>query len=316
MRSSPLRPIAGIGRSVLAVATRDWGAGQLAFLLNLPAVVLTALVVVYPLVYALNVSVNKFGLAELRTGGGPFVGVANYLTVLSDPIFWDAFQHTLIFSAASIVLMLAGGLAIALLMDPRDVWIAGVTRAVVLVPFAVPPVINGLMWRFIYDPNLGSLNAFVHTIGLTAENVNVAGSTTLALPGVVVAYVWRTLPFSVLLFHAALRSIPRELFEAARVDGAGAFRTFWSITLPLLRPTIVVILVLRTAFAFAAFDEIFAVTSGGPGNSTWVAAWYTYSYAFRYSDLGVGAASAFLLTAVVLVLGMLYIRLLYRRTEY
>jgi ABC-type sugar transport system permease subunit len=131
-----------------------------------------------------------------------------------------------------------------------------------------------------------------------------------------VPYVWRTLPFAILLVHAALQGIGPELYEAAGVDGAGALRRFWHITLPLLRPIIVVILVLRTSFAFAVFEEVLAITQGGPGDATWVAVWYSYKRSFAPPfDIGVGAAAAYVLALIVGGLAIAYVRLIYRPVD-
>jgi ABC-type sugar transport system permease subunit len=129
-----------------------------------------------------------------------------------------------------------------------------------------------------------------------------------------VPYIWRTLPFAILLVHAALQGIPRELYEAAAVDGATAWERFRFVTLPLLRPIIAVILILRTSFAFAVFEEILAITQGGPGDATWVAAWYAYKISFAPpNNFGLGAASAYVLALVIGLLAILYVRLVYRR---
>jgi len=148
------------------------------------------------------------------------------------------------------------------------------------------------------------------------EPINWAGNPDTALFAITVPYVWRTLPFAILLVHAALQGINKELHEAAAVDGANAWRRFWHITLPLLTPIIVVILVLRTSFAFAVFEEILAITQGGPGDATWVAAWYSYRKSFAPPfDIGLGSASAYLLAMLVGILALVYVRMIYRRVE-
>src|SRR5439155_23979281 len=151
---------------------------------------------------------------------------------------------------------------------------------------------------------------------LIAEHVNWLGDSRLAMGAVITAYVWRTTPFNILLYHAGLQGIPRDYYEAAEVDGASRWSRFWRITLPLLRPVIAVSLILRTAFAFMVFDEIFAITQGGPGNATWVAAWYTYRAAFQPPfNVGLGSASAWVMALILAVAGLAYARLVGRRLE-
>jgi len=191
-----------------------------------------------------------------------------------------------------------------------------VTRILMLVPYAVPPIANGLVWSFMYSYQFGFLNRILFTLGVITEPINWAGNPDTALFAITVPYVWRTLPFAILLVHAALQGINKELHEAAAVDGANAWRRFWHITLPLLTPIIVVILVLRTSFAFAVFEEILAITQGGPGDATWVAAWYSYRKSFAPPfDIGLGSASAYLLAMLVGILALVYVRMIYRRVE-
>jgi multiple sugar transport system permease protein len=284
--------------------------------LVLPAVLLIGLVIAYALGYAFYLSFHEVGIRALRGGGAPFVGLQNYRAVLADSLFWSSLRHTLAFAGAAVILEVLLGPAIALAMNQAGVRLAAVTQALILLPWAVPPVVNGVMWSFLFNSKYGYVNALLLRLGLISDSVQWVSHPVLALAVVVLAYVWRTTPFAVLLFHAALRSIPPEVFEAATVDGAGAWRRVRHVTLPLLVPTFVVLLVLRTVFAFMVFDEILAITDGGPGDSTWVATWYIYSFAFRYVKLGVGSAASYLLSLVVGLVALLYLRLLYRRVEY
>ena len=204
-----------------------------------------------------------------------------------------------------------------LIVNEERVWLSRVTRVLILVPWAVPPIVNGLLWSFILNAQYGYLNRVLSALGLIDGYVNWLGNPALAMAAVIAAYVWRTTPFNILLYHAALQGIPRELYEAAEVDGASGWSAFWSLTLPLLRPILAVTLVLRTTFAFMVFDEILAITQGGPGNDTWVAAWYTYKMSFQPPfNIGLGAASAWGLTLIIGAVALLYVRFVYRRVEW
>lgn len=296
---------------------RELSAPRLALLLNGPALLCLVLVLAYPVLYAGFLSFHEVGIRQLRTGELPFAGLANYARLLRDGVFWLALSHSAIFVAASVVLEVVLGLAVALIIDEERVALSRVTRFLLLVPWAVPPIVNGLLWSFIFNAQFGYLNRVLHAVGLISAPVNWLGDGRTALAAVIVAYVWRTTPFNILLYHAALQGIPRELHEAAEVDGASAWRRWWAITLPLLRPVIAVSLILRTTFAFMVFDEILAITQGGPGNDTWVAAWYTYRMAFQPPfNVGLGAASAYALALIVGLAALLYVRLVYRRVEY
>ena len=293
----------------------DVGINQLAFLLNIPTIVIMLLLIAYPLGYAFYLSVHQVTMSTLRSGNPPFVGLQNYLTVLSDPLFLTTLGRTLLMGAISVFLMLAIGLFVAIGMNMKNTRLSWVTRALVLIPWAVPPVANGLMWSFIFNSRYGHLNAALYSLGLIDDFIRFLSSPTLAFAAVVIAYVWRVMPFSALLYHAALAGIPKEIYEAAEVDGASAWQKFWHITLPLLRPVTAVLLILRTAFALMIFDEVFALTSGGPGDSTWTAAWYSYWTTFRLIRFDTGSASAFILAVVIGIFAWVYVKFIYRRME-
>jgi multiple sugar transport system permease protein len=285
-------------------------------LLNLPAGLVLLLVLAWPVVYAGWLSLHEVSLRQLRTGELPFTGAANYVRLFGDDVFWLALQHTVVFVAASVLLEVVIGLAIALVIDDERVALSRVTRVLLLVPWGVPPVVNGLLWSFVFNAQYGYLNRALLAMGVIREPVNWLGDPTLAMAAVITAYVWRTTPFNILLYHAGLRGIPRECYEAAAVDGASAARRFWHVSLPLLRPIIAVTLILRTTFAFMVFDEIYAITQGGPGNATWVAAWYTYRAAFQPPfNIGLGSAAAWVMALILGIAALAYGRLVGRRLE-
>ena len=289
-------------------------AGTFAFAMNVPTLICLGLILVYPLAYAGYLSVHKVGLAQLRRGEFPFTGWENYGRVFEDPLFWVAIKNTLIFTAVTVTSEIVLALAIALLINQTGIWTSRVTRFLILLPYAIPPIANGLIWSFLYSFQFGYLNRILFSTGLIDEPVNWAGNPATALYAVSVPYVWRTLPFAIILVHAALQGIPRELYEQAAIDGANAWQRFCKITLPMLRQVIAIILILRTAFAFAVFEEILAITQGGPGDATWVAAWYSYKVTFSPpNNFGMGAASAFILALIVGLIALVYMRLIYRR---
>jgi multiple sugar transport system permease protein len=293
------------------------GASRLAGLMTAPAVVLLLAIIAYPLLFALVLAFHRVSARELRTGEMPFVGLENFVALANDAVFHLSLQQTFVFVSLSVALEILLGVGIALIINEQGVRISAITRVLILLPWAVPPIVNGLLWSFIYNSKYGYLNVLLYNLGLIGEFVQWTGNADLALFLVIIPYVWRTTPFAVLLLHAALQGIPDELYEAAEVDGAGPWQRFVGITLPLLLPTIMVVLVLRTSFAFMVFDEIFAITGGGPGNATWTAAWYIYRTTFQPPfEIGIGAASAYVLALIIFVVAYVYIRLLRRNVEY
>ena len=307
---------AGARGTMLARARREPSAGVLAFVLNLPSGLCLLLVLAWPVLYAGWLSLHDVSLRHLRTGEFPWVGLANYARLFGDEIFWLTLRNTVVFVGASVALEVILALAVALVIDDDRIGLSRVTRVLLLVPWGVPPVVNGLLWAFIFNTQFGYLNRVLVALGLIHEPVNWLGHPQLAMAAVITAYVWRTTPFNILLYHAGLRGIPRDYYEAAEVDGASGWRQLWHITLPLLRPIIAVSLILRTTFGFMVFDEIFAITQGGPGNATWVASWYTYRAAFQPPfNVGLGAASAWVMALILAVAGLAYARMVGRRLE-
>ncbi|MCC7276404.1 MAG: sugar ABC transporter permease [Alphaproteobacteria bacterium] len=293
---------------------RELSVGWLAFFMNVPSMAVLFGVLAYPIYYAGYLSLHQVGLAQMRRGVFPFYGLQNYANLFEDPLFWLALKNTMLFTVFVVTVEVAAAVAIGLLLMQTSVWTSRVTRFLMLLPYAVPPIANGLIWSFIYNFKFGFLNRVLLTLGVVSEPINWSGHADTALIAVAIPYIWRTLPFAVLLVYAALQGINRDLYEAAAVDGASAWRRFWHITLPMLRPIIVVILILRTSFAFAVFEEILAITQGGPGDATWVAAWYGYKVSFAPPfNIGMGAASAYVLALIVGLFAIAYVKLFYRR---
>ena len=231
----------------------------------------------------------------------PFVGWDNYQRIFDDPLFLLALKNTLIFTAFSVTAEIVLAIAIALLINQTAC--LDITHHASPDPAALCDAADRQRPDLVVHVQLRIWLSQPHPVHPRAHRcapVNWAGNPATALYAVAVPYIWRTLPFAILLIHAALQGISEELYEAAAVDGAGAWQRFRHITLPLLQPIIVVILVLRTSFAFAVFEEILAITQGGPGDATWVAAWYSYRNGFSPPfDIGVGAASAYVLAMIV-----------------
>jgi len=293
---------------------REMSPRLLGVTMNIPTLVTLALVLAYPIIYAGYLSFHRIALGDLRRGVFPFVGFANYERILSDPLFQLALKNTLVFTAITVSAEVILAVAIALLLDQAHIWTSRITKFLILLPYAVPPIANGLIWAFLYNFQSGFLNRILFTAGIITEPINWAGHPSTAMLALTVPYIWRTLPFAILLIHAALAGMNRELFEAAAVDGANAWQRFRHITLPLLMPVIVVLLVLRTSFAFTVFEEVLAITQGGPGDATWVAVWFSYKRSFAPPfDIGLGAASAWILAIIVGLLAIAYVKFLYRR---
>ena len=247
--------------------------------------------------------------------GNPFVGLDNYINTLTDPIFLDSLRVTIIFTIAAVVIEISLAMGIALILNRKFIG-RGLVRMLALLPWAVPAVVNGIMWKWILNPSYGALNGLLYSLGLIDEYVIWLGSPELALAMVVVADLWKETPFIMLLLLAALQTIPKDLYEAATVDGANVVQSFFRITLPLIQPVLFVAIALRTIWALKSFDLIYTLTAGGPSNGTSVVGYYTYIKSFVSLQLGRGAAVAYIMTLFVLILVYIYYRVLYRKVEY
>jgi ABC-type sugar transport system permease subunit len=250
------------------------------------------------------------GINQVRT----FVGLGNYLSLIRDPSFWETVQRTLYFTTVSVSLELILGLAVAQLIHSRP-WGWRFLRFSLIIPWAVPTIVNGAMWRWIYSADFGALNAILLQLGLIKHYIPWLTLSDAAMNLVIVADLWHTMPFVALILQAALAALPEELNEAAEVDGANALQRFLYIRMPLLRPAILVALIVRTVEAFRVFDIVYIITSGGPASKTITMSYLTYLYSFSYNKQGTGAALSFFISLFTITLAILYIRFLYRPEE-
>ena len=277
-----------------------------------PALLLLVLVVVGPFFYTIALSFTDLSYA-LPDHDGRFVGFDNYRRLVrSDPVFWDSFSTTLWFVAASVAIEMVLGLAAALILS-RLLARGRFVLTLVLVPMMLAPVTVGLIGKLMLQGEFGMLSYYLRALGLMGEQTAMLGDPRLALVAIVALDVWQWTPFVTLVLFAGVLSLPRGPFEAAIMDGAGRIRILWDITLPLLRPIIALVLLLRSIDAFKEFDKVFILTGGGPGTSTELLSIYTYRVNFRDWDLGYGAVCAFMVYLVVLILCSVFYKAMTRR---
>lgn len=270
-----------------------------------PLLVLLAAAVGYPLGYALWLSLTNRTITQQEID---FVGLEQYTGLLTNADFGVAMRNTIVFVIAAVAVELVLGLALALALQ-RQRWARDLTRSFLLTPMFVTPIAVGLMFRFLLNQQLGAIPQVLDVFGVTIDFFG----PTLALATIVAIDVWQWTPFMVLLLLAGLESLPRQPFEAARVDGASAWMTFRRITLPLLRPVIAIAVLLRALDAFKVFEYVFATTRGGPGNATETAQFLIYKTGFQFFRLGEAAAMAFALVGIVLLLVIVLYRLVMRQ---
>lgn len=279
---------------------------RLGWWLTLPAIVTIGLIAIGPILWTLWESVH---LHDLRMPwlGRPFVGAANYIEALSAPRFREAIGHTAIFTLVTVILELGAGLVLALALD-RIVRGRGVVRTAVLLPWAVPTVVGALVWRFIFESPAGIVNGLLVSSGvMTNPPIWFADPVAAWLP-LCLADVWKATPFVAVVLLAGLQNIDRSLYESAQVDGAGPWRQFTDVTLPLLRPSLFVACLFRILDGFRVFDVVYVMTGGGPGTATEPIALYTFSSLLQNLRFGYGAALSFIVFVVTFVCALICLR--------
>lgn len=262
-------------------------------LLVAPTVICALALTVLPLGYSLLTSLREFPLGQTPV----FVGLQNYRNLLLDASFHSSLETTLIFTVVATAFEFVLGLGLALLLE-EEFSFQGVIRSSLIVPMAIAPVVVGIIWRLLYGADVGLFSFVVQAV--TGKSISVLSSTTLALPALILVDIWEWTPFMFLILLAGIQSLPQEPFEAARVDGASSWNMFWHLTVPMLKPVIVVSLLIRALDAFTVFDQVFVLTQGGPGTATEVATLMIYKTAFRFSQFGYGAAMAIGLLVLVM----------------
>ncbi len=282
----------------------------LPWLLLLPALVVIFGLILYPVVRTLWLSFTDAGLASLVSGQMDFVGLRNYADIFSDPELRMTFVRTALFGFACVAGTMALGLSAALLLNQkfRGRVVLGV---LVLLPWAVPAVAASIVWKWMFDDQYGIINWALSSVGLSMfKGFPWFNDWLPAFVAVGIVVVWQSFPFVALMLLAGFQAIPQEVLEAAKSDGAGAFQRLRHVTLPMLKPLVLVLIVISTIWDFKIFDQIYVMTGGGPAHSTEVISVATWREAFTQLDFGMGSALAILLFVVLALVTIIYIRLI------
>ncbi|MGI9382656.1 MAG: carbohydrate ABC transporter permease [Methyloligellaceae bacterium] len=278
---------------------------QIGVLFVVPFLVTAVVFMGYPVVQAIRMAF--YSVNPLRPGQDSFVGLDNFYTIFNDPLFWDSFFQATVWTLSSIFLQTILGVALALLLHAPLKGIS-IFRGLLLFPYIVPTVVIALIWRWMFNPEIGIVNHSLKSIGLIAENIYWLSTPSLAMASTVLLNVWKYTPFVIICVLAKLQTIPIELYDAAKVDGARAWRRFIDITLPQLKEVLIVVVVFRTIWTFNKFEEIYLLTKGGPGTSTFNLAIYSFEQSIANLRMGVGAATAVVMMVFLFLGSVLYLR--------
>jgi multiple sugar transport system permease protein len=289
------------------VATVERDSARAAWLFLAPALVVIGVFFFVPVVAAFALSVTNYDLyAIANPANAQFVGLANYAQLIRTPLFWTALRNTVYFAGVGAPLSVLVALVAALLVNAKLVRFKGFFRAAYFAPFVTTLVAVAIVWKYLYQPQYGLINAALAKLGIGP--IDWLGDPHWAMPAIILLAVWRNFGYNMLIFIAGLQRIPAQLYEAAELDGAGAWRRFRHITLPLLAPTFVFVGVITAIGFFQLFSEPYVMTGGGPLKSTLSMVLYMYEEGFRWWRLGSAAAIAFVLFAVILVCTLLQLR--------
>lgn len=262
---------------------------------------------VYPLLSNVRMGFQNYTIASFFTGSAPYIGPANYRAVWNNPQFGATVVNTVLFTAGSLVFQFAIGLALAVFFR-RVFPLNGVLRSLLLVPWLLPLVVSGTVWRWMFYNDSGVINQTLLHLHLISQPIPWLVSTNVSLVAVTLVNIWVGVPFNMVILYGGLRDIPEQFYEAAAIDGANAWQRFTRITLPLLRPVSLVVLTLGLIYTVKAFDVIMLVSQGGPANSSQTLTTFAYELSFQQLTFGQGAAVGNLLILVAIVFAALYLR--------
>lgn len=281
------------------------------YLMVAPGAILMIVLVFYPILVTFTYSLQKMKLTAPQNN--QFIGFENYKKILMDPEFWYAFQNSLIILVTVVLLTAVIGLMIALLLHV-DTKVKGILTAIAIIPWALPPIVNGVMWRWIFHSSYGFLNRLLLNLNLIEEPVQWLSSrfSVILIAALVVA--WRNIPFCAVVLLSALQGIPKQIYESAVIDGSGTFQTFKQITLPLLMPSFGIVLTSTSINAVNVFDEIVSLSGYGDVSKTLMIDAYLRTFSFL--DYGIGSALTYIIMIFAGILGLLYIKNVYREVNY
>lgn len=294
--------------SALPQRARRLGAAKLRrrsapYLFVLPFLVIFVAFSVYPLIFTARLSFTNWRGA----GAAEWVGWGNYAYLLTSEAFWNSLANSALLWLLIVPVQLVLGVVVAVLLNSAKLQLRGLYRVAFIVPFVTPLVAVAQIWVVLFDQQYGAINALLGAFGI--PDIGWLTTSAWAKPTLALLFLWKTTGFIVIILLSGLQSIDQSMYEAAELDGASRLRQLWSITVPLLRRTIMFAVVLQTLAVFQMFAEPFVVTQGGPYNSTTTAGYYLYNHITR-GDLGTGAANSFLLVILVMVLSLFFVRML------
>lgn len=279
-----------------------------AYRIVFPSLLFVFVFVALPLLYSVYISFQEF---KYGVPTGKLIWFQNYIDIFTKPTaapgFYSSLWITFKFTIVAVVIVIIISFLIALLID-QNFRGRNVIKVALLLPYAIPGAVSAVIWNWIYDPNFGVLNGVLYSLGIIDKYFSIASNPHLALWGILFAYVWKMVPYSTFLISAGLSTIPKSVYEAAKMDRAGSLRTLFKITIPMLMPVLQMVLVIQTIFALVLhFGLVFVITQGGPGEATRTLAWHIYKETFTFTRFGRGSAMALILSIIMVFFIYIYL---------
>ena len=306
VRPAPLERSAPVSGRMLSLRGFIEREGIFSWLMLAPGVLYLLAFVAYPFFYGIFLSLQDRPVAQ----PGVFIGLANFVTLAHDAVFWQVTRNMFVYTIVTTILKLGGGLVMALVMD-QSFRGKNLARAFVLLPFIVPTALSTIAWMWIFDPTFSVINWVLIHGGAIQTGFSWLGNSTLAMVSIIIVNTWRGMPFYGITLLAGLQTISPELYEVAAIDGATTRQRFWYVTMPLIKPVLVIVTMFSVIFTFSDFQLIYTLTHGGPANATQVYATYAYDLGMSAGKLGLGAAVALSMLpalALLIVALTLYLR--------
>ncbi|MCT4563375.1 MAG: sugar ABC transporter permease [Maledivibacter sp.] len=284
---------------------------QFARLLITPSVLIIFGVLVFPILYSIFISLHEIKFAPKSYD---FVGLKNYINMFSDSYFKSAGMLTVLFAIITVGIQIVLGIITALVLN-QDFKGRRIVRGIIILPWALPTVVNAVMWKWIFNADYGILNALMVKFNLIEEYQVWLGKPFSAFICIAIANIWKETPYVVILTIAALSNIPRQLYEAAEIDGASSCKSFWNVTFPLIKPVVLIIAITQTIWALKSFDLSYIMTSGGPAGSTEFLSLYIHKNSFKFQKFGYGSAMAYMLSMISFGLTYAYVKIFMGKKE-
>ncbi|MGQ9474019.1 MAG: carbohydrate ABC transporter permease [Candidatus Caldatribacteriaceae bacterium] len=282
--------------------------------LILPTIILLALITVYPTLYALRLALSDYNLARAAESLRGYIGLENFREILRDSTFWNSFKTTVLFTVVVVAVEFFVGLLIAIILQ-GVITRSKIVRTLILLPMIMAPIVVGLTWTYLYQSEFGLVTYVLRKLHIMSYRTAPLADIRTALPALMIVDIWQWTPFLIMVLLAGLEALPTAPYEAARIDKAPPFLVFRKITLPLLKPVILIVLVLRIMDAIRVFDIVYALTEGGPGEVTDVLSMFIYRNSFYLWDIGKASAISFVLLYIIMIISVILVNVLSRVKE-